>query len=236
MLSQAAARSLGPEIKARLNADCTLCATMITASNVEGCLMVGEFIEAWHHLKGWYCSAEDRSPTPCPETLAKQMQERIDFYATCQPLGVMLLFHVKPAPLTDVAPPDSELQMVVGQLRNSCDAGLKAQMKADRLLRAMTTALNVEGCLADGEYIEAWHHLKGWYCLVEDQAPMPCPETLAKQMEEQIDLYTARQPPGVMLPLHIDPALIPDAAPMDSELQMVVGQTTEWLCRGCDGE
>jgi hypothetical protein len=93
-----------------------------------------------------------------------------------------------------------------------------ARLKADRLLRAATTASNVEGCLAAGEYIEAWRHLKGWYRSAEERAPTPCPETLAKQTQERIDLYAAHQTPGVMLPLHVDPALVPDAAPTDSEL------------------
>jgi hypothetical protein len=89
MLSQATARSLGQEIKAWLKADHLLCATT-TASNVEGCLVVGEYIEAWRHLKGWYCSAEDRAPKPCPETMAKQTQESIDLYAACTLTGLPL--------------------------------------------------------------------------------------------------------------------------------------------------
>jgi hypothetical protein len=47
------------------------------ASNVEGCLAAGEYIEAWWYLKGWYRSAEERAPKPCPETLAPQTEERI---------------------------------------------------------------------------------------------------------------------------------------------------------------
>ena len=51
---------------------------------------------------------------------------------------------------------------------------IKAWLKADRLLHAKTTALNIKGSLAAGEFIEAWRHLKGWYCSAEDQAPKPC--------------------------------------------------------------
>jgi hypothetical protein len=95
---------------------------------------------------------------------------------------------------------------------------VKACLKADRLLRAKNTASDVEGCLAAGEYIEAWHHLKGWYCSAEDRAPKPCPETLAKQTQERIDLHAERHPPRWSLPINIDPTPIPDAAPMDAEL------------------
>ena len=117
MLSQAAAHLLGREIKARLKADCLLRATN-TASNIKGCLTVGEFVEAWRNLKGWYPLAEDQAPKPCPESLSKQTQERIDLYAACTPLGAMPQFHVNPTPFPDAAPTDSELQLVVGQLRN----------------------------------------------------------------------------------------------------------------------
>ena len=58
MLSQAVACNLGRKIKACLKADHLKRAAM-TASNVEGCLVAGEYIEAWRYLKGWYRSAED---------------------------------------------------------------------------------------------------------------------------------------------------------------------------------
>ncbi len=131
MLSQAAACSLGWEIKARLKADCLLCATT-TPSNVKGCLAEGEYVEAWRHLKGWYRLAEDQAPKPCPETMAKQTQERIDLYAARTPMGLPLPIQVDPAPANDAAPMDGELRMVVGQLRNGRAVGATG-MKAEHL-------------------------------------------------------------------------------------------------------
>jgi hypothetical protein len=87
-----------------------------------------------------------------------------------------------------------------------------------------TTASNVKGCLAAGEYIEAWCHLKGWYHTVEDQVPKPCPETLAKQTDKRIQLYTSAPPLGWAMQLNVDPSNVPDAAPTDSELRVIVGQ------------
>jgi hypothetical protein len=84
MLFQAAAHLLRWGIKARWKADCFLHAK-ITAMNVKGCPTVGEFIEAWCYLKGWYCLAEDQAPKPCSKMLAKQMQERVDLYAARHP-------------------------------------------------------------------------------------------------------------------------------------------------------
>ncbi len=131
MLSQAAAHSLGWEIKARLKVDCLLCATT-TASNVEGCIAAGEYIEAWRHLKRWYCLVEDRAPKPCPETMAKQTQERVDLYVARTPKGMPLPIRIDPAPVNDAAPTDGELRMVVGQLRNGCVVGATG-IKAEHL-------------------------------------------------------------------------------------------------------
>jgi hypothetical protein len=75
---------------------------------------------------------------------------------------------------------------------------VKAQLAADRIKRAKNTALTIEGCLAVGDFVEAWRNLKGWYCLVEDRAPKACPETLALQMAERVELYTVAPPPRVV--------------------------------------
>jgi hypothetical protein len=45
---------------------------------IKGCLAVGDFVEVWCNLKGWYCSVEDRAPKACLETLASQMAERVE--------------------------------------------------------------------------------------------------------------------------------------------------------------
>ena len=100
---------------------------------------------------------------------------------------------------------------------------ITACLKADCLKRVATTALNVEGCLAAEEYIEAWawRYLKGWYCLAEDRAPKPCQETLAKQTDKRIQLYCC-PPPGWAMRFNVDPSDVPDEALTDLELRVVV--------------
>jgi hypothetical protein len=68
----------------------------------------------------------------------------------------------------------------------SCGFGqqVKARLAADCHEHASNTALQIEGCLTAGNFVEAWLNLKGWYRLVEDRAPKACPETLASQMAE----------------------------------------------------
>ncbi len=70
--------------------------------------------------------AEDQAPKPCPETMTKQTQERIDLYAALTPTGLPLPIQVDPALVNDAAQMDrelGELRMVVGQLRNSHAVG-----------------------------------------------------------------------------------------------------------------
>ena len=52
---------------------------------------------------------------------------------------------------------------------------------------------------------------------------------MAKQTQVRVDLYAARTPTGIPLPIRVDPAPVNDAAPTDGELRMVVGQ----LQNGC---
>ncbi len=89
-----------------------------------------------------------------------------------------------------------------GMLSQTAACGLgrqvKAQLAADRLERAKNTALTIEGCLAVGDFVEAWRNLNGWYHSVEDRAPKACLETLASQTVERVELYTVVPPPGVV--------------------------------------
>jgi hypothetical protein len=84
----------------------------------------------------------------------------------------------------------------------ACGLGrqLKSRLAADRLKHAKNTALTIKGCLAAGDFVEAWRNLKGWYRSVEDRAPKACPETLALQTAERVELYTAVPPRGGQCP------------------------------------
>ncbi len=122
MLSQTAARGLGWQVKARLAADRLKC-TKNTASTIKGCLAVGDFVEAWRNLKGWYHLVEDRAPKACPETLASQTAERVELYTAVPPLGWSMPLNVTPIPAPEGTPMDHEIQEVVGKLQNGRAAG-----------------------------------------------------------------------------------------------------------------
>jgi hypothetical protein len=91
-----------------------------------------------------------------------------------------------------------------GMLSQTAERGLsqqvKARLAADHLKCAKNTKLTIEGCLAAGDFAEAWRNLKGSYRLVEDRAPKACPETLTLQTAERVELYTAVPPWGGRCP------------------------------------
>jgi hypothetical protein len=131
MLSQTAARGLGWQVKVQLVADCIKRAKN-TALTIKGCLIVGDFVEAWHNLKGWYRLVEDQAPKAYPETLALQMVERVELHTTAPPPGWPMPINVTPIPVPDGTPTDHEIWEVVGKLQNGCAAGVTG-MQAEHL-------------------------------------------------------------------------------------------------------
>jgi hypothetical protein len=115
---------------------------------------------------------------------------------------------------------------------------VKAQLLADCLLRAANTVSSIEGCLPVGDFVEVWHHLKGWYQLAEDQAlKEACPETLAHQTVERVELYRAVLAPGWLLPINITSTPVPNGPPMDAEIREVVGKLWNGhTLIGCNGD
>jgi hypothetical protein len=114
---------------------------------------------------------------------------------------------------------------------------VKVQLAADHIKRTKNTALMIEGCLAVGDFVEAWRrrNLKGWYCSVEDRAPKACPEMLASQTAERVELYTMVPPPGWSMPINVTPIPVPDGTPTDHEIREVVGKLRNGRAAGATG-
>ncbi len=70
---------------------------------------------------------------------------------------------------------------------------------------------------------EAWHAFKGWYRAAEDRPPPACPETMAKQTAEHVELYMRAPPMGTPLPFNFPAfAAILDDVPTNVEIRTVV--------------
>ena len=92
---------------------------------------------------------------------------------------------------------------------------IKSSLAADRKQRAANTASTVESHLGNRAVKEAWRALKGWYRAVEDRPPPACPETMAKQTAERVELYARAPPMGTPLPFNFPVFKIPDEVPTD---------------------
>jgi hypothetical protein len=122
---------MGHEIKSLLATDRKQRATN-AASTVESHLSNGAVKEAWRALKGWYRLAEDRPPPASPKTMVRQTAERVELYARAPPMGEALPFNFPHFKISDDMPTDSEIQKVVGGLRNG-RAGGATGMKAEHI-------------------------------------------------------------------------------------------------------
>jgi hypothetical protein len=130
-LTTCVARRMGRKIKSFLAADRKQRATN-AASTVKRHLSNGAVKEAWCAFKGWYRSAEDQPPPACPETMAKQMAERVELYVKVPPMGALLPFNFPYFKVPDGLPTNNEVCKVVRGLQNGQAAGATG-MKAEHL-------------------------------------------------------------------------------------------------------
>jgi hypothetical protein len=78
-------------------------------------------------------------------------------------------------------------------------------------------AIEVE--LAKGDVQEAFRLLKGWYRVALETVACPCPQMMAQQMEDRVELYWQRDSPGDPLPINLQGPVIPDEVPSDHEIR-----------------
>ena len=130
-LVQALSRRIGRQIKNALKKDRIKRAEKV-ASEVEGFLSAGELQEAWRAIKGWYRTAEERPPTPCHETMARQTDKREKLYTRQQPAGEPIPINVEPTEVRDDKPGDDEIRAAVRKLSRG-RAGGASKMRAEDL-------------------------------------------------------------------------------------------------------
>ena len=104
---------------------------------------------------------------------------------------------------------------------------VKASLKSDRRQRAADTASAAEHHLQSGDPKEAWRCIKGWYRAVEDRAPKPCYESLAKQTAEREKLYEEVSPVGDPIPINVEHFDVQDDLPEDISRDQESGEAFE---------
>jgi hypothetical protein len=60
--------------------------------------------------------------------------------------------------------------------------------------------------------------------MAENRAPKTCPETLARQTAERVELYTAVTPLVWEMRINVTPTAVRDEPPMEQEIRGVVGK------------
>jgi hypothetical protein len=73
----------------------------------------------------------------------------------------------------------------------------------------------IEAELAKGDMQEAFCLLKRWYQVASDTMSRPCPQTMAQQTKERVELYRQRDSPGELLPINLQGPAILDDVPSD---------------------
>ena len=112
-----------------------------------------------------------------------------------------------------------------------------ASLKGDRRLRAEEAVKEVETLLGSDPSLhrEAWNRLKGWYQAASDRDPPPNRVTLERITEEQVDLYSYVPPPGVNIPISVDPFPVDESVPMEDEIEWAVKQLQNHHSGGASG-
>jgi hypothetical protein len=77
----------------------------------------------------------------------------------------------------------------------------------------------IEVELAKGDVQEAFHLLKGWYRAASETVAHPCPQTMAQQTEEQVELYQRQDSPEGLLPINLQGPVIPNKVPSNHEIR-----------------
>jgi hypothetical protein len=104
--------------------------TAQVGSMIEAKLMGGNVQESFRHLKGWYRAASETTTRPCPQTMVKQMAERVDLYRQQDPPGEPLPINIDPIPVDDRTPGKGEIRVAVAGLSNG-HAGGMLEMRAE---------------------------------------------------------------------------------------------------------
>ena len=108
-------------------------------------------------------------------------------------------------------------------------------MNADRRSRAQAAAAAAQAHLEKNEIRKAFGSIKGWYRDAGPRPSKPSREDIEVTRAEYVELYTPREPTEGPIPLHIEPYLINDAAPTESEVMQAVRKLSNNKAAGASG-
>ena len=71
-------------------------------------------------------------------------------------------------------------------------------------------------------HLEAWHWIKKWYKDAVDRAPPPAQVTLKRITMERVELYSYAPPPGINIPISVQPFPVNDSVPTEDDTEWAV--------------
>ena len=116
-IGQAAARRMKREIAALFKQE-KLQHTAEVGDQITANLESGNVQEAFWHLKGWYCTAEEVQAWPCPQTMERQTRDCIELYEKSDLLGDLFPADGVQYNIRENALTNGEIRTAVAQMRN----------------------------------------------------------------------------------------------------------------------
>jgi hypothetical protein len=107
-----------------------------------------------------------------------------------------------------------------------------ASLRYDRAARTKGIGDMIEAVLAKGDMQEAFRLLMGWYWAALETMARPCPQTMARQMEEWVELYRQRDSPGEPLPINPQGPAILNKVPSDQDIRYAAWDLSSGRTRG----
>jgi hypothetical protein len=94
-----------------------------------------------------------------------------------------------------------------------------ASLHDNRAARTKGIGKAIKAELEKGDVQEAFRLLKGWYQAASETVLCPCPQTMAQQTEEWVELYRRRDSLGELLPINLQGLAVPDNVPSNHEIR-----------------
>ena len=104
------------------------------------------------------------------------------------------------------------------QVARSLKRLLRKSLQADRKSRIDKVANEVDSLLKDAKVQEAYGILRSWYRDKPGHVAKPTIQDEQKTRKEYESLFTAEEPPGMPIPIHITPNIIDDSRPTEKEI------------------
>ena len=114
---------------------------------------------------------------------------------------------------------------------------IKASLQEDRKWREEEAGSEVEILLGPYPPLhqEPWHRIKVWYKAAFDYDLPPAWVTLGRITAQRVEMYSYIPPPGMNIPISVQPLLVEDSVPTEDEIEWAVTRLRNHRSGGASG-